>query len=897
MKRVYYRLQEYFRYLSRAREWMWAPHRLDKVAWEKIPRPLPPLSATSAAKAARAQDSRIWVRIEQLEESDEIDRVERFCDADWVIEEPNPKAPLIEVVYADPEEGTLLLSREPHLWKGAKILFLRPNEYVIDRQIKSIWKLQNAPDQGHLGLIRLLLDRDRALWRRPEPKTISEWKFLTKPERPGTDEQRRFVEIALDTPDFAFLEGPPGSGKTTSICELIVQEVRRGHRVLLSASTHVAVDNVLETLHDSGLTDTEVVAVRIGDARKLSDKVLPYQFEEWIRRQREELVRKLAGLRARTESQEYLLQALQSGGEEILGRLILDCANLVCGTTMGILKHPEIQASRDEAVPKYNLLIVDEASKTPFQEFLVPALFARRWILVGDIQQLSPYVETRNVEANVRALVPEEDAEVCLRVFQAWQAATEPRLSTAGFLVVGPDESTRRKYTDQVSALDLTVSDLSASARPSPPAPLDFLCNNVVLAPQVDDRWKSLLPPDLRVFPSEASPDLHVRRHAYWESHFGPDGGGPAELPEAEQWAREIAWRLNRSFELRTDLQHGTRYDRELEALLPRWYPEQRKKWMQQDLQLIKRVVLPSVLELLQSGFARPGEFRWGEDVRPQDTQTALTDGMPKAAFEERHLTLTYQHRMHPEISRFPREHFYNSQRLRDPDNMADLRHWAYTRHKPRSVWLHVSGPIAPWRQRGASTARSRIVARSNVNPDEVDAVMNELEHFLQWAASNANDSEGARKPWEVAILTFYRGQELLFRVRLQERFRERTHQRNFTTNDRRVRVTLCTVNRFQGQQADLVFVSFVHTRKVGFLDDPHQLNVAITRARYQLVLVGNQNWFSRQRKSQLLRDLAAKLPVDISLVQQQKRETGGERGGIRHRGPPFGSSGVSRRS
>jgi len=49
----------------------------------------------------------------------------------------------------------------------------------------------------------------------------------------------------MSTPNFMFLEGPPGSGKTTAISELIYQLLIRNKRVLLVASTHVAVDNDL----------------------------------------------------------------------------------------------------------------------------------------------------------------------------------------------------------------------------------------------------------------------------------------------------------------------------------------------------------------------------------------------------------------------------------------------------------------------------------------------------------------------------------------------------------------------------------------------------------------------------------------------------------------------------
>lgn len=58
--------------------------------------------------------------------------------------------------------------------------------------------------------------------------------------------------------------------------------------------------------------------------------------------------------------------------------------------------------------------------------------------------------------------------------------------------------------------------------------------------------------------------------------------------------------------------------------------------------------------------------------------------------------------------------------------------------------------------------------------------------------------------------------------------------------------VTVATVDSSQGSEADLVIVSFVRSKglgrqdSVGFLADNRRLNVALTRARYQLVCVGN---------------------------------------------------------
>ena len=262
---------------------------------------------------------------------------------------------------------------------------------------------------------------DHARWPSFEPAWMDDdsWMVLTDEARPGTDEQRRFVEIAMATPDFVFLEGPPGSGKTTAICELVLQLAKEGKRALLCASTHVAVDNVLERLMDERNPHRDlVIPVRIGERRNVSEKAGPWQLERFVKTERERLLRHLEGRRDLSESQHALLDAIRHGTTTI-ERMVLDAANLVCGTTIGILQHPDIKAN-GHAAATFDVLIVDEASKTTFQEFLVPALRAKRWVIVGDPMQLSPYVDDAAMAVNVEACLGDEATRnACIDVFMA----------------------------------------------------------------------------------------------------------------------------------------------------------------------------------------------------------------------------------------------------------------------------------------------------------------------------------------------------------------------------------------------------------------------------------------------------------------------------------------------
>lgn len=74
--------------------------------------------------------------------------------------------------------------------------------------------------------------------------------------------------------------------------------------------------------------------------------------------------------------------------------------------------------------------------------------------------------------------------------------------------------------------------------------------------------------------------------------------------------------------------------------------------------------------------------------------------------------------------------------------------------------------------------------------------------------------------------------------------------------------VTVATVDSSQGSEADLVIVSFVRSNglnqhdSVGFLSDDRRLNVALTRARYQLVCVGNIHGSLRSAPKGAIKDL-----------------------------------------
>ncbi|WP_140157986.1 AAA domain-containing protein [Micromonospora sp. NBS 11-29] len=141
----------------------------------------------------------------------------------------------------------------------------------------------------------------------------------------------------------------------------------------------------------------EVEAARV-EAEHAADRVRMLtaldplgQPEPEVRRWRDRLAAELTRReqRIRLEQRWFDLSGLADGTPESLADQVdadlRRSANLICCTTTGV--------SRDLGDADFDTLIVDEASRVVDSEFLIGAVRARRWVLVGDEHQLPPYVE------------------------------------------------------------------------------------------------------------------------------------------------------------------------------------------------------------------------------------------------------------------------------------------------------------------------------------------------------------------------------------------------------------------------------------------------------------------------------------------------------------------------
>ncbi|GLT29441.1 hypothetical protein SLA2020_043100 [Shorea laevis] len=81
------------------------------------------------------------------------------------------------------------------------------------------------------------------------PPTFSKKDVTFSPFNSNLDHsQKDAISKALSSKDVFLLHGPPGTGKTTTVVEIILQEVKRGSKILACAASNIAVDNIVERL-------------------------------------------------------------------------------------------------------------------------------------------------------------------------------------------------------------------------------------------------------------------------------------------------------------------------------------------------------------------------------------------------------------------------------------------------------------------------------------------------------------------------------------------------------------------------------------------------------------------------------------------------------------------------
>jgi DNA replication ATP-dependent helicase Dna2 len=190
-----------------------------------------------------------------------------------------------------------------------------------------------------------------------------EFKSIVVPSSPKLNvEQNLAVERAMQMRDYLLIHGPPGTGKTSVIAEIVKRLCQQGQQVMLAAFTNQAVDNMLKRLDKEGFHDY----VRLGHERSVDDAVQGRLLQHFVPSSVREILRKspvVASTTATWSSDKYnppLFKGAEDGGEDSFLR--------------------------------FDVAIIDEAGQLTVPAILGVLRFAKRFILVGDEKQLPPLV-------------------------------------------------------------------------------------------------------------------------------------------------------------------------------------------------------------------------------------------------------------------------------------------------------------------------------------------------------------------------------------------------------------------------------------------------------------------------------------------------------------------------
>ena len=136
---------------------------------------------------------------------------------------------------------------------------------AIDRQAVAVQKFKHGSTPSHV-LADALLQRD---FETEDAIVASVPDFFDD----SLDERKRAaIETAVAEPPLLLIHGPPGTGKTKLIVEIVQQELRKNPRarLLVAAQTHIAIDNVLSRLQKTAHKHS-VVRIRSGRHRNTAN--------------------------------------------------------------------------------------------------------------------------------------------------------------------------------------------------------------------------------------------------------------------------------------------------------------------------------------------------------------------------------------------------------------------------------------------------------------------------------------------------------------------------------------------------------------------------------------------------------------------------------------------------
>lgn len=560
------------------------------------------------------------------------------------------------------------------------------------------------------------------------------------------ESQQEAVEAALGTEDFLLVEGPPGTGKTRFITEVILQTLQSNPeaRILLSSQTHVALDNALERIQSQNLN---LKLVRIGNHEKVAEGVQMLLVEEQMNHWRQSVL---------TTSQQFLSQwAAQRNisAQEVEQATQLQELRNITLKIDGLRTDLESRKrERDNLYP----IPYDARKSKALEEYGISEELRERLL------QLEEEIDDLNRQAK---LARDEKEKIADRLQQI-------------------SGSNVRKF------LKLSVKEL-------------------------DGRLEKVI--DL-THPDAQKLQRLLALQAEWADQFGRnDQFNAAFLKRAQVIAGTCIGMPRDVQDIEFDLCIVDEASKATatEVLVPM---ARSRRWI--------LVGDSNQLPPFQDEASSNAQFLSKYDLKPDDVQETLFDLLLRTLPSACCKSLTIQHRMVKPIGELISQCFYDG-RLRSNGPALDPH------------LSHVLPKAVTWLTTASMPDRiEQAVRPSYNNACEVSVIIQLLRRLNRVVAESHAGVAEPQKKYEVAILTGYTAQRRLINRRLNSEL-ESLQALHIECN---------TVDAFQGREADIAIYSVTRSNnrgELGFLKKRERLNVALSRGRIGLVIVGDHYFCS----------------------------------------------------
>ena len=213
------------------------------------------------------------------------------------------------------------------------------------------------------------------------------------------------------------------------------------------------------------------------------------------------------------------------------------------------------------------------------------------------------------------------------------------------------------------------------------------------------------------------------------------------------------------------------------------------------------------------------------------------------------HKMLSIQYRFRDKINKWISETYYNGQLVTAPEVMACEKSKAQLEniHRNANDWL-------------AETKLNRRIEKYDDCSSMFFDVEDGKEEKVEYSLRNENEAlfiaratklfieKCNIKPENIGIITFYKAQVDLLQKKIGETKINTLNKKGMAS------LTISTVDAFQGGERDIILISCVRSRRndIGFLNNPKRINVAISRPRNVLWVVGKRSALSNSSKSDL---------------------------------------------